>query len=89
MSTWTVYILKCSDGTYYTGCASNLDQRLKRHLRGEIHYTKPRLPVKVVTTITFTDKYQAYDFEKYLKSGSGIAFRNRWLIEQCTHCSTP
>ncbi|HLG03692.1 MAG TPA: GIY-YIG nuclease family protein [Bacteroidia bacterium] len=27
METWTVYILKCSDGTYYVGCTNNLDDR--------------------------------------------------------------
>jgi putative endonuclease len=80
MQTWTVYLLKCSDDTYYTGCTSNLDDRLKRHARGEVHYTKSRLPVIVDTKINFTDKYKAYEFEKYLKSGSGIAFRNKRLI---------
>ena len=80
MNTWTVYILKCYDNSYYTGCTSNLDDRLKRHVRGEVLYTKSRQPVKVETEIVFTDKYKAYEFEKYLKSGSGIAFRNKRLI---------
>jgi hypothetical protein len=30
--------------------------------------------------VAFQDKYKAFEFEKYLKSGSGIAFRNRHLI---------
>lgn len=80
MSTWTVYILLCSDNTYYTGCTSNLEKRLVKHDRGEVHYTKSRLPVEVVTHIVFTNKYKAYDFESYLKSGSGIAFRNKRLV---------
>lgn len=80
MQTWTVYILKCSDNSYYTGCTSNLDDRLKRHNRREVHYIKSRLPANVETTIIFTDKYKAFEFEKYLKSGSGIAFRNKRLI---------
>jgi len=80
MPTWIVYILKCSDNSYYTGCTSNLVDRLKRHNRGEVQYTKSRLPVIVETKIVFTDKYKAFEFEKYLKSGSGIAFRNKRLI---------
>ena len=80
MPTWTVYILKCSDNSTYTGCTSNLENRLVRHERGEVHYTKSRLPVTVETQIIFTDKYKAFEFEKYLKTGSGIAFRNKRLI---------
>ncbi len=80
MQTWTVYILNCSDNSYYTGCTSNLNDRIKRHSRGEVLYTKSRLPVNVVTKIIFINKYKAYEFEAYLKSGSGIAFRNKRLI---------
>ena len=77
---WYVYILKCSDKSYYTGCTQNLKERLKRHHKKQVHYTKDKLPVKVITYIAFSDKYKAYWFEKYLKSGSGVAFRNKRLI---------
>ena len=77
---WYVYILKCSDDTYYTGCTNNLENLLERHFRGEVHYTKDKLPVQLITYIAFSDKYKAYDFEKYLKSGSGMAFRNKRLV---------
>lgn len=75
-----VYILKCSDASYYTGCTNNIDNRLERHTKGQIHYTKDKLPVELITYTAFNDKYKAYEFEKYLKSGSGIAFRNKRLI---------
>ena len=75
-----VYILKCSDETYYTGCTSNLDNRLNRHLKGQVHYTRNRLPIELVSYIAFSDKYKAFRFEKYIKSGSGVAFRNKRLI---------
>ena len=75
-----VYILKCADNSYYTGCTNNLKQRLKRHRNKEVHYTKDKLPVELVTCIAFKEKYKAYYFEKYLKSGSGVAFRNKRLI---------
>lgn len=77
---WHVYILKCSDDTYYTGCTNNLDDRLIRHGKGQIHYTQDKLPVELITYTTFTNKYKAFEFEKYLKSGSGIAFRNKRLV---------
>ena len=77
---WHVYILRCSDGSYYTGCTNNLLDRIDRHNGKQIHYTKDRLPVKLITYLTFTNKYKAYKFEKYLKSGSGIAFRNKRLV---------
>jgi predicted GIY-YIG superfamily endonuclease len=77
---WHVYILKCSDGTIYTGCTNDLKKRLIRHNNKHIHYTKTRLPVEVVSYITFYDKYKAFDFEKYLKSGSGRAFARKRLF---------
>jgi len=77
---WYVYILKCSDNSFCTGCTNNLGDRLKQHNKREIHYTKDKLPVKLVTYTAFSDKYKAYNFEKYLKSGSGKAFGNKRLI---------
>ncbi|MFC4870292.1 GIY-YIG nuclease family protein [Negadavirga shengliensis] len=77
---WTVYILRCADGYLYTGCTSNLDERLKRHHNGYVPSTKSRLPVALVTYITFSEKHKAFGFEKYLKSGSGRAFLNKRLI---------
>lgn len=71
---WTVYILQCVDNTFYTGCTHNLSERLERHRSGEVLYTSTRLPFHLVTHIVFTDKYKAFGFEKYLKSGSGKAF---------------
>ena len=77
---WYVYILKCSDGTFYTGCTSDLEDRLHRHSKGENTYTKVRLPVELVGYTAFIDKYKAYEFERYLKSGSGKAFARKRLI---------
>ncbi len=77
---WYVYILKCNNNSYYTGCTNNVEERLKRHNNGQVHYTKDKLPVILISYIAFVDKYKAFAFEKYLKSGSGIAFRNKRLI---------
>ncbi len=45
-----VYILSCSDNTFYVGCTNNLDKRLHEHnnLKSGAHYTKIRRPVKLV-----------------------------------------
>jgi putative endonuclease len=46
---WLAYILKCSDGNYYTGITNDLARRLKAHNDGTASkYTRPRLPVTIV-----------------------------------------
>jgi len=77
---WFVYILHCSNGEYYKGCTSNLDERLSRHQKGNVQSTKDLLPVQLIAYTAFTDKYRAYEFEKYLKSGSGRAFLKKHLV---------
>ncbi|WGK63894.1 GIY-YIG nuclease family protein [Croceiramulus getboli] len=77
---YTVYILRCSDGTYYTGFTSPIGRRLDEHQRGEVHYTRDKRPFVLVHSSSFISKMTAYDFERYLKSGSGIAFRNKHFI---------
>jgi putative endonuclease len=76
---WYVYIIKCSNEMLYTGCTNNLEDRIFRHNMGQVIATKNILPVEIVTYIAFTNKYRAYDFEKYLKQGSGRAFSKRHL----------
>lgn len=75
-----VYILKCSDNNLYTGCTENLRERFKRHKNGYVPATAKRLPVSLIVFVTFIDKYKAFNFEKYLKSGSGRAFINKHFI---------
>ncbi len=75
-----VYILLCKDGRPYTGCTVNLKDRLERHKMGNIPATKDRLPVKLVSYFALDDKYKAFNFEKYLKSGSGRVFLKRHLV---------
>jgi putative endonuclease len=75
-----VYILKCIDEKPYTGCTENLEERLGRHMNGYVPATKNRLPVQLITHIVFNDKYKAFEFEKYLKSGSGRAFIKKHFI---------
>ena len=77
---YVVYILKCANGKYYTGYTTNIKERLKDHQNGEVHFTKDKLPVKLLHLSLFDNKQKAYDFERYLKNGSGSAFRNKRLV---------
>ncbi len=77
---YTVYILRCANNQYYTGFSANFAKRLKAHRKGEVFSTKRKLPVTVVCIFQFNNKQRAYDFERYLKSGSGIAFRNKRFV---------
>lgn len=46
---WTVYLVRCRDGSLYTGITTDLDRRLAAHNAGTAsRYTRSRLPVKVV-----------------------------------------
>ena len=73
-----IYSLECKDG-FYVGCTDNLRDRLIRHKKGQIPGTKNRLPVKIDFYLAIRDKYKAFNFEKYLKTGSGRAFVKKHL----------
>ena len=46
---WTVYILRCRDGSLYTGIAKDVRARIKQHREGRgAAYTRTRLPVKLL-----------------------------------------
>jgi len=75
-----VYTLSCKDG-FYAGCTDNLKERIERHTKGYIPATKERRPVKLVNYIAFKDRYLAFNFEKYLKSGSGRAFIKKHFVD--------
>jgi putative endonuclease len=57
-----MYILKCSDGSYYTGSTNDLERRLWQHQNGEgALYTKTRLPVELV----YYEEYERIDYAFY------------------------
>ena len=69
---YAIYILKCSDGTYYTGLTKDLDARVKDHENGAYpeSYTFSRRPVKLVWSI-ITESYQeAFQWEHQIKGWS-------------------
>jgi len=78
-----VYILKCSDKTYYTGSTKDLDVRLKAHQAGfGANYTKRRLPVELVYFEEFDRIDQAFKREKQIQKWSHA--KKRALIENNT-----
>ena len=69
-----VYILKCSDNTYYTGVTSNLEQRMFQHNTGYFpdSYTASRRPLELVFYAEFTDINFAIEKEKQIKKWSRL-----------------
>jgi len=75
------YLLKLADGNYYAGSTTNIEKRLISHHKGQNKSTKHLRPVKLIWFGMFSNRKLAEDFEKYLKSSSGFAFRNKRLVE--------
>ncbi|WP_400077951.1 GIY-YIG nuclease family protein [Winogradskyella sp. R77965] len=69
MNFYYVYILKCSDNSYYTGITNNIDKRYNEHELGKYRdcYTYKRRPLKLVFNQQFNDVLQAIYFEKKIK----------------------
>lgn len=62
------YILKCKDGTLYTGWTNDLDKRVKAHNEGRgAKYTRSRTPVELVYYETFETKEEAQRREYAIK----------------------
>jgi putative endonuclease len=67
-TSWCVYLLQCSDNSYYTGITGDLEDRLERHSTGRgAEYTKAHLPIKLVLVIPVKDQSEAMVKEKWLK----------------------
>ena len=68
MSFW-IYILKCSDGSYYTGHTDDLDRRIIQHLKGELStcYTFSRRPLELVFSQEFPTREEALASEQQIK----------------------
>jgi tRNA/rRNA methyltransferase len=82
MSFW-VYILRCSDDTYYTGHTDDLERRVAQHQAGTFPgYTHDRRPVELMFSETFTDRIDALEREQQIKDWSRkkkeALFRSDW-----------
>jgi len=66
---WCVYMLRCRDGSLYTGATNDLDQRLRVHRSGRgAAYTRSRLPVRLVYAEPAADR--------------SMALRREWALKQ-------
>ena len=67
-----VYILRCSDDSFYVGHTDNLESRIAAHQEGEVTgYTQSRTPVNLVFSEEFPDRIDALERERQLKKWSG------------------
>ena len=67
---WFVYILKCSDNTYYTGITTDIDRRLIEHNTSSdkaARYTRTRRPVEIIYESSFLTKSEASKEEYRIK----------------------
>jgi Predicted endonuclease containing a URI domain len=63
-----VYILRCADGSLYTGWTNDLEKRVKTHNAGKgAKYTKTRLPVELVYYEEYEEKGEALSRELSIK----------------------
>ncbi len=66
-----VYILKCSDGSYYVGSTTNLEKRLAEHQSGFFEgYTQSRRPVELIWSAEMPTEQEAFSFERQIKGWS-------------------
>lgn len=68
MGDWVVYIVRCADGTLYTGSTTDLESRTAAHNRGRgAKYTAARRPVEVVYTESSPSRSAALKREHAIK----------------------
>ena len=68
MQNWVVYLIKCSDNTYYCGSTNNINRRIKEHNDGVgSKYTRSRTPVELIALCEGMNKSEAYKLEYQVK----------------------
>lgn len=81
---WTVYILRCGDGTLYTGCTNDLPRRLRAHQSGRgAKYTRSRRPVSLAYREEVPDRSAALRREAAIKR-----LNRREKLALIGHCAT-
>ncbi len=68
MAWWYVYMVRCKDGSLYTGATNDLQKRVTTHNAGRgARYTRSRLPVALVYSRRVRDRSRALSVEARLK----------------------
>ena len=65
-----LYILECSDNSYYIGHTDNLEKRISEHASGASEYTRMRLPIILKYSERFATRDEAFVAERKLKGWS-------------------
>jgi len=66
---WHIYLLRCADGTLYTGITVDPLRRIKCHNAGRgARYTRTRLPVRLLASIALPSHAEAARLEKRVKT---------------------
>ncbi|PWB23557.1 GIY-YIG nuclease family protein [Flavobacterium sp. HTF] len=95
MKQYYVYILKCSDNSYYTGFTNDINRRLNEHSFGlnKECYTYNKRPLQLMFYTEFNDVLQAIAFEKQVKGWSRkkkeAIINNKWEdLKKLSECLT-
>lgn len=65
---WFLYLLECSDGSVYTGIATDVQARFDKHVSGAgARYTRSRKPVRVLASFELADRSSASCAEYWVK----------------------
>ena len=84
MKPWYLYIVECSDGTFYTGITTDIKKRIDAHNSGRgAKYTRGRGPVKLMHLRRYTDRSAASKSEhkiKKLKRGKKLRIINDFAL---------
>ena len=71
MKPFFLYILRCSDGSYYVGHTDVLEKRINEHIEGTFGgYTAPKRPIHLVYSCEFTTRDEAFERERQIKRWS-------------------
>ncbi len=76
------YILRIHPKEFYIGFSTDLKTRISEHKNRRVLHTKYYSLFSLEFYAAFVSKKKALDFEKYLKTNSGFAFRNKRFINK-------
>jgi len=73
-----VYVIKCSDESFYIGHTDNVQRRFEEHCRGKVGWTSSRMPLEAIHYEEFDSREDAIKRERELKTGFG----RKWLKKE-------
>lgn len=72
-----VYVLRCSDNSFYIGQTNDLERRIEEHKKGKVSWTSKHLPIELIHWEFYHTREEAVEREQKLKTGFG----RKWLKE--------